>query len=84
MDRLVEQGLVSRQEHPDDRRVLLLQATEKAETLLNDLRESTASQMAAVLGHMSLGELSSLAEGLDALIRASEAYRGERTAGAPV
>ena len=83
VDRLLEQGLVSRQENPDDRRVLLLQTTGKAETLLNDLRESTASQMSAILGHMRPDELSSLAEGLDALIRAGEAYREERPVGTP-
>ncbi len=76
VDRLVEQGLVSRRENPDDRRMLLLQATENGEALINDLRESTAIQISAILGHMDIEDISNLAASLEALVRAGEAYRG--------
>ena len=71
VDRLVEQGLVSRQENPDDRRMSILRATEKGEALVSDLRQTRASHMSEVLARMSLGELSSLARGLTGLVRAS-------------
>ena len=38
MDHLVEEGLVSRQENPQDRRMLMLQLTDKGKALLVKLR----------------------------------------------
>ncbi len=40
VNRLVVQGLVSRTENPEDRRMLLLRATGKGEALVTNLRES--------------------------------------------
>ncbi len=77
VDRLVEQGLVSRQENPEDRRMLLLRATEEGEALLARLRESRISQLSGLLAHLSLEELATLAQALSSLVRAAEAYRGE-------
>ena len=74
VDRLVEQGFLTRQENREDRRALVLQVTEKGESLLSDLRERRASSMRDVLAHLSLEELSYLARGLSALVRAAEAY----------
>ncbi len=69
IDRLVKQGLVSRGEDPQDRRVIVLQATDKGRALLANLRESGANQMAQILAHMNSEELGSLSHGLSALIR---------------
>jgi DNA-binding MarR family transcriptional regulator len=80
IDRLVEQGLVSRKENPEDRRVLLLNVTEKGKELLTNLRERRVKQMSKVLTHMSLEELSILARGLTLLIEAAAAYGRETTA----
>jgi DNA-binding MarR family transcriptional regulator len=77
VDRLVEQGLVSRQENPEDRRMLLLRATAKGEGILANLRERKISHMSEILAHMSLEELSMLAQGLSSLVKAAEAYRKE-------
>jgi DNA-binding MarR family transcriptional regulator len=77
VDRLVGQGLVSRRENPQNRRMLLLQPTDKGETLLASLRERRVSQMAEVLGRLSLGELSVLARGLALLAKAAEVGKGE-------
>jgi DNA-binding MarR family transcriptional regulator len=57
--------------------MLLLQPTDKGETLLASLRERRVSQMAEVLGRLSLGELSVLARGLALLAKAAEAGKGE-------
>ena len=77
VDRLVEQGLVTRQASPADRRMHLLRATDTGEALLADLRERTTSQMAKVLARMPQEELSMLARGLASLARAAEAYKEE-------
>jgi DNA-binding MarR family transcriptional regulator len=77
VDRLVEQGLLSRQESPEDRRVLMLRTTEKGEAILSDLRERRTSSMREILAHLSLEELSCLAKGLSALTKAAQAYEEE-------
>jgi len=56
VDRLVEQGLVSRQENPEDRRMLLLKTTDKGKALLAKLRESRISRMSGILAQLSLKE----------------------------
>jgi DNA-binding MarR family transcriptional regulator len=70
IDRLVKQRLVSRGEDIQDRRVIVLQATDKGRALLTNLRESGANQMAQVLARMSSEELGSLSHGLAALANA--------------
>jgi DNA-binding MarR family transcriptional regulator len=77
IDRLVEQGLVSRRENPEDRRVLLLGVTKKGKELLTNLRERRVKQMSKVLTHMSDEELSILVRGLALLVRVAEANAGE-------
>ena len=81
VDRLVEQGLVSREENPEDRRMLLLKTTDKGKALLAKLRESRISRMSGILAQLNLEELSALAEGLSAVARAGqrnkEKYRDE-------
>lgn len=72
VDRLVEQGLVSRTENPEDRRMLLLKATERGATLLTKLRESRISHVSEILAQLSMEELSALAQGLTALASAAE------------
>jgi MarR family transcriptional regulator, organic hydroperoxide resistance regulator len=64
IDRLVDQGLVSRTENPEDRRMLMLRLTEKGENLINNLRERRISQMSAILSRMTQGELESVLKGI--------------------
>lgn len=70
VDHLVDQGLVSRQEDPEDRRMLSLRITPEGQTLLAELRESTESQISALLARMTDEDLTSLVNGLQALIKA--------------
>lgn len=72
IDRLVERGLVSREENPEDRRILLLKTTEKGKALLAKLRETGISRMSGILARLSIEELSALAQGLAAVARESE------------
>jgi MarR family transcriptional regulator, organic hydroperoxide resistance regulator len=71
IDRLVEQDLVSRNENPEDRRVMLLELTEKGQELLFNLRERRVAYMRQVLVRMNAEELNSLSIGLSALIKAA-------------
>jgi DNA-binding MarR family transcriptional regulator len=77
IDRLVRQGLVSRQENPEDRRMLELRVTDKGETILTSLREETISSMSEVLSRMNTEELSWLSRGLASLAKAAEGHKGE-------
>jgi DNA-binding MarR family transcriptional regulator len=72
VDRLVEQGLVSREENPEDRRMLLLKTTDEGKALLAKLRESRIVRMSGILAQLSLEELTALAQGLRALTKTTE------------
>ncbi|MDY6917708.1 MAG: MarR family transcriptional regulator [Chloroflexota bacterium] len=74
VDRLVKQGLVSRTENAEDRRMLLLRATAKGEELVATLRQRRKGHMYEALARMSGDELASLARGLTSLIRAGRAH----------
>jgi DNA-binding MarR family transcriptional regulator len=75
VDRLVEQGLVSRRENPENRRMSVLQPTEKGEALLASLRERTIGQLSELLTRLSEEQLSTLAQGLRFLAKATEVYK---------
>jgi DNA-binding MarR family transcriptional regulator len=77
VDRLVEQGLVSRTQNPEDRREMTLQATDKGQFLVSNLKEVGIKHMTHILSLLSLEELSALAQGLSAFIRAAETYKGQ-------
>jgi len=74
VDRLVDQGLVRRQENPDDRRMLMLRVTDKGEAVITKLRERRASYMFGILTHLSLKELNSVVKGLGLVVRAAEIH----------
>lgn len=77
MDRLVKQGLVTRTEDLQDRRVALLQATGRGEKLVAKLRERRKSYLSEVLERLSRDELAVVAQGLKLLAGATKAYEGE-------
>lgn len=79
VDRLVEQGLVSRAENPEDRRMSLLQSTNDGQALITDLRERHTSQLAEILSYMSPNQLSTLSQGLSSLLKACELHQKETT-----
>jgi DNA-binding MarR family transcriptional regulator len=73
IDRLVEQGLVSRTENPEDRRMMLLKATEKGESLVSDLRERRINSLSQALSGLDPQELNLIKQGLELLVKAMEA-----------
>jgi DNA-binding MarR family transcriptional regulator len=72
IDRLVQQGLVSREENPENRRMQLLTVTEKGVTLLRDLDKRIINPFSRILVHLKTEDLSALAVGLTALVEAAE------------
>ncbi|HTY81312.1 MAG TPA: MarR family transcriptional regulator [Dehalococcoidales bacterium] len=72
IDRLVEQGLVSRTENPEDRRMMVLKATEKGESLVSELRERRLSIMTKALNTLTPEELAEIKLGLTILAKAAE------------
>jgi DNA-binding MarR family transcriptional regulator len=76
VDRLEEQGLVSRTQNPEDRREMTLQATDRGKALVSNLKEAGIKEMTQILSLLSLGELSALVQGLSAFIKAADSYRG--------
>jgi MarR family transcriptional regulator, organic hydroperoxide resistance regulator len=72
VDRLVDQELVSREDNPQNRRMQILQVTEKGEALTVELMERGNSYFYATLSKMNTGDLESLSKGMAALILAAQ------------
>jgi DNA-binding MarR family transcriptional regulator len=77
VDHLVEQGLVSRTQNPEDRREMTLQATDKGKALVSNIKEAGIKRMTHVLSLLSSQELSALVQGLSAFIRTADSYKGQ-------
>ncbi len=80
VDRLIEQGLLTRTPDPDDRRISWLSLTANGKTLINDLREGRAQEMRRILDKLTEDQLSAVEHGFELLARAAEAAeRKERS-----
>jgi DNA-binding MarR family transcriptional regulator len=75
IDRLVEQGLISREENAENRRMQILKTTEKGRSQIDKLLESRRSRMTAYLEKMNLRDLSALARVAKNLARVTEGPR---------
>jgi DNA-binding MarR family transcriptional regulator len=83
IDRLVEQGLVSRQENPGDRRMLMLRVTEKGENTITNLRERRAGYTTKVLSHLTAEKLNTVLRGFSLFVEAAEAHEKQADTKAP-
>ena len=72
VDRLVAQGLVRRSESTDDRRVVLLEMTDKGRDTITEIHETGLSDMKSALERMNLDDIAALAKGLRAFMVATE------------
>jgi DNA-binding MarR family transcriptional regulator len=72
VDRLVEQSLVSREDNPQNRRMQILQVTEKGESLTSELMERGDSYLTSTLARMKTEDLESLLRGMAAMISAAQ------------
>jgi MarR family transcriptional regulator, organic hydroperoxide resistance regulator len=75
IDRLVEQGLVNREERPENRRMLILTVTEKGHTLLAGLHENNVRHLSKILSRLNDREIAALTTGLTALVREATEYK---------
>ena len=73
VDRLLEQELLTRTSDLNDRRILWLRVTDKAEALLSSLREGRTSRWHEILDCLTTEELNSIARDFDILSKAAEA-----------
>ena len=72
LDRLVERGLVTRQEDPDDRRLVVNRLTDSGLELANRFHQSNRSLLAQIALRMSPEDQTMVAEALDKLRTAAE------------
>jgi DNA-binding MarR family transcriptional regulator len=72
IDRLVEQGLVSRTENPEDRRMMVLKTTHKGETLVSELKERKTNYLSRSLNDLIPEDLEDILKGLTLLTGAIE------------
>jgi DNA-binding MarR family transcriptional regulator len=78
VDRLVDQELVNRRENPEDRRMQILQTTKKGKALLAKLRENKTTHLYHILSRLSAQELSMVAQGLRALVKAADFKQSDK------
>jgi len=79
IDRLEEQGLILRSQNPGDRRINLIQLTEKGQDIIANIHESGVRQMAEILNHVTLEGLDCLRQGIELLLAAVEEHQKENS-----
>lgn len=67
VQQLVERGIVTRTEHPTDRRHTIISLTQKAEEIAAGRRQEREKQWQRWLSNVSIDELNDMARGLSAL-----------------
>jgi MarR family transcriptional regulator, organic hydroperoxide resistance regulator len=75
IDRLVDQDLVTRTENTEDRRIMVLQVTEKGQELVNSLIESRIMKINTLMANLTTEELTALRTGLKGMLRSAELLR---------
>lgn len=78
VDRLVEQGLLVRQDSPEDRRALVLHTTEKAEAILSGLRGRRTDVLRQIFQFLDARDLPQIAGTLSKLAGAARAYEAKK------
>jgi DNA-binding MarR family transcriptional regulator len=68
VQQLVERGLVTRAEHPSDRRHTIVRLSPEGAEIGSGRRKAREEQWARCLSHLSDEELSALAHGLSAIV----------------
>ena len=72
VDRLVERGIVLREGHPEDRRVVICRLSEKGEKLISGLWHLSRERAAELMSALPSSKLQLMTESLKALLHASE------------
>ena len=72
VDRLVGQGLVERSESPDDRRIVLLQLTDKGLKTITEIHETGHGHLKRFLERMTAEDISALYRGMSSFLAAMD------------
>jgi DNA-binding MarR family transcriptional regulator len=72
VDRLVGQGLLKRAESPEDRRIVLLELTDKGRETITEIHETGINHMKRILDRMSAEDIKALIRGGDSFLAAIE------------
>lgn len=81
VDRIVDHGLASRRDDPDDRRQVVVELTPAGTDFIDRFRELNARQMRGLLELLDDADLEHIRLGLDALSRATTLQRSRIGAG---
>ncbi|HEU4792802.1 MAG TPA: MarR family transcriptional regulator [Nitrolancea sp.] len=73
LDRLVRQDLISRQDDPEDRRVVLNALTEKGQGLIERLQPVQSDRLRAIVSQLASSERQEVVSGLSSLLTAARA-----------
>lgn len=71
LDRLVRQDLITRQDDPEDRRVVLNALTEKGQSLIERLQPVQSERLKAIVNQLASNERQDVATGLARLLTAA-------------
>jgi DNA-binding MarR family transcriptional regulator len=72
VDRLVKNDMLIRSTDPNDRRVLWIKLTDRAKSLIDELREGRSREMRNILQNLTDEELSMVSHGYSLLIKAAK------------
>lgn len=72
VSRLIHKGMVTRQPDPDDRRIQYLMLTEKAQKLLNNIKQRIITEQGNILSSLNLEDLEAMETGLSAFVKSIE------------
>jgi len=81
VDRLVVQKLVTREDNPENRRMQILQVTDKGRALIGELMERQEYHFHTTLANMKTEDLECLSRGMSALVEAAQQGEKQRSAG---
>jgi MarR family transcriptional regulator, organic hydroperoxide resistance regulator len=72
IDRLVEQGLVKREENHQNRRMLMLSLTKTGKDLLIDLKERQTTQISNILKILTVEDLTNLLQAIEIVVKTAK------------
>jgi DNA-binding MarR family transcriptional regulator len=75
VDRLVERGILVREDDPDDRRVVLCHLSGKGKELIGGLWQISQDQIKELMGSLAAHQLLLITEALEVLVQAAEAAK---------
>jgi DNA-binding MarR family transcriptional regulator len=79
IDRLIVHDMVERVGNPNDRRMQWLVLTEKGETLLDNIRQTSLADVSQILHELKEKDLEALVQGLDSLLRVAQPYLSSKS-----